>query len=311
MSLRSLARSVPLSRARRAVRRVVFGAAPNLHTTRLDSVDAFLRHRSHSHDEASSQRALERSLIDGSSTFTVPGFCFACARPSQFVVDYRYCSETETGRTPNWRESLICPCGLNNRLRASLQIFESLCRPSARHRIYISEQTTPMYRWLARHYTSVVGSEYLGERVPFGSVDPSGIRNESVTRLTFPDAAFDHILSFDVLEHVPDVDKALRECRRCLEPGGYLVLSVPFVADSPSTIVRARVLENGSIDHLLPPEYHGDPLTTDGCLCFYHFGWDLLDRLRIAGFREASVIHYWSRELAYLGADQLLILARR
>jgi len=35
-------------------------------------------------------------------------------------------------------------------------------------------------------------------------------RNESLAHLTFPNGSFDHIITFDVLEHFPDVEKALR-----------------------------------------------------------------------------------------------------
>ena len=48
-------------------------------------------------------------------------------------------------------------------------------------------------------------------------------------RLPFPDANFDAVCIFDVLEHVDDV-AAIRECRRVLRPGGHLFLSVPAYA---------------------------------------------------------------------------------
>jgi hypothetical protein len=39
----------------------------------------------------------------------------------------------------------------------------------------------------------------MGERVPYGSLDERGIRNESITRLSFDNDSLDFILSFDVL----------------------------------------------------------------------------------------------------------------
>jgi hypothetical protein len=46
-----------------------------------------------------------------------------------------------------------------------------------------------------------------------------------------------------------------------------------------------------------------------GVLCYYHFGWDLLDRMRAAGFSQASVVTYWSMRWGYLGVGQTQFVA--
>jgi hypothetical protein len=81
--------------------------------------------------------------------------------------------------------------------------------------------------------------------------------------------------------------------------------------DAPKTLVRARVLAGGEIEHLLEPEYHGDPLSEDGCLCYQHFGWDMLDDLRAAGFASVWACVYWSPRCAYLGGEQIQFVAVR
>jgi SAM-dependent methyltransferase len=45
--------------------------------------------------------------------------------------------------------------------------------------------------------------------------------------LPFADASFDHVLSYDVLEHVHEPERCLAECFRVLKPGGSLMLVFP------------------------------------------------------------------------------------
>ena len=87
---------------------------------------------------------------------------------------------------------------------------------------------------------------------------------------------------------------------------------MPFVEAWPETLVRARVAADGGIEHLHPAEIHGDPVA-GGVLCFYHFGWDLLDAVRAAGFARAVWHRTWSaREglfdvIAIVDGDAVLI----
>jgi hypothetical protein len=75
---------------------------------------------------------------------------------------------------------------------------------------------------------------------------------------------------------------------------------------------RDRVDASGAVQHLLTPEYHGDPVNPDGgILCFRHFGWDMLEELRRAGFESAEALLLWSGRFGYLGGEQLLFVARK
>jgi 2-polyprenyl-3-methyl-5-hydroxy-6-metoxy-1,4-benzoquinol methylase len=46
-------------------------------------------------------------------------------------------------------------------------------------------------------------------------------------RLPVADGSVDVVLSYEVLEHVPDEEAALAEIRRVLKPGGEMIISVP------------------------------------------------------------------------------------
>jgi len=46
-------------------------------------------------------------------------------------------------------------------------------------------------------------------------------------RLPFPDASFDKVVAAEVLEHLPDDERAFAELERVLRPGGKIAITVP------------------------------------------------------------------------------------
>ena len=285
---------------------------PSLEVFKLSSFDEYKKFLFKNHEKIKKIEIFENNLIDNKKEyFTIPGICFVCRKKVNFLVDFKYCYEINGKKVPNWRERVVCPsCNLNNRLRATIHIFIQECKPELNSKIYITEQTTPIYKWLKNKFNNVIGSEYLGNSFPYGKINKYGIRNESLTELSFDNESFDFILSFDVLEHIPDYKKALKECYRCLKKNGIFLFTVPFIINSEKNIIRAYI-KNGKIIHILSPEYHADPVNPKGCLCYYHFGWEILDDLKDAGFKESYVIIYWSKDYAYLGNFQVIFIAKK
>lgn len=83
----------------------------------------------------------------------------------------------------------------------------------------------------ARAGSAVAGIDYSAaaveiSRETLADVDGADIRVGDVSRLPWPDASFDRVLSGDVIEHLDPADgeAMLREAHRVLRPGGRLVL---------------------------------------------------------------------------------------
>lgn len=245
--------------------------------------------------------------------FHTTGWCAVCGTRSQFIMDDSSSWLDANGdRHLNWRERLQCVgCGLNNRMRAAFQLMCGNLRLEQSRRIYLTEQTTRFYKALRRRFPKVVGSEYLRDNTANGASNFAGIRHEDVTALSFPDGSFDCIGSFDVLEHVSDFYRAIAEFARCLAPDGWLLLSAPFNPQFARHQVRAVSLPDATIHHILPPEYHGDPLSSEGVLCFYHFGWSLLDDFRSLGFSDARMALVYSTRNGNTGRLLYFVIARR
>lgn len=250
---------------------------------------------------------LEQTLTHTSSA-VLPGYCWVCRSIKGLKYDLRY----SNGSFVNWRERLACPtCGLNNRMRLIAQWFDRMPKSSSPS-IYITEHVTELARYFSSRYPRVVTSEYLGESFAPGQMNARGVRHEDITSLGFNDSTFDHVLSFDVLEHVPSYKKALTEFYRVLKPGGRLVMTAPFVGSYENTLVRSKVSADGKIEHILEPEYHGDPIHADkGILCFYHFGWELIKNLTDAQFIDAGISLNWSLQHGHIGTEQILIFATK
>jgi SAM-dependent methyltransferase len=225
------------------------------------------------------------------------------------LIDKQYgAEEISQGWFPNWRERLACShCQLNNRQRAMLHALKEAVKvrmaetPSESLFIYAMEQISPTFHWLSEHLPQVtcIGSEYLGDQLLGGTI-VNGIRHENVEALSLADQSVDMILSNDVLEHVNLPELAMVEMYRVLKPRGEIFVTIPFHLNTFPNTRRAHLVQ-GTLTHLLPPIYHGNPLSEAGSLVFNDFGWEFVEQLKTVGFQDVSLCHYWSYLHGYLG----------
>ena len=279
----------------------------------LNDYQSLVNNRSH---ELSVLKNHERELTDSffdTGEFYTSGFSWPAQQNSTFLVDDLYGSEDRI----NFRERLICQrTRLNNRTRAALHIFSTLLTPQPNDSIYVTEQLTPLYRWLKSSYADVQGSEYLSNlewlkllKLKLRSF-PEKLIHQDLTALTLKGETIGHVLSFDCFEHISDYLSAFKEVFRVLKPGGHFMFSVPFDLNRSKNLIRATLEEDGVVHHV-EPEYHGDPVSKQGILSFYTFGWEVLDELKSVGFKDAYGAVYWSIEMAYLGGPQIMICAEK
>ena len=135
-----------------------------------------------------------------------PAHCIACGATRSLPLAW-----FGTDARPNLREGLTCPgCQLNARQRAAFGLLRD--RVAADARVYATEQATPAYVWLRKHFRHARGSEYgVGadkaarlSRWLAGCGVQESIVHQDVTALDFAGGSLDAIVTFDVLEPVPD-----------------------------------------------------------------------------------------------------------
>lgn len=242
---------------------------------------------------------------------TLRGWCLVCAS----LTSFRITSE-------NVREDVVCAsCGSFNRQRQLLAVLlhaltgaipqEGVRALPAGLRLWTLESSRALHAALARHLgAGLTGSEFLDPALASGE-RRNGILHVDACRTHFADASLDVILSSDVLEHVPEYRQALRETARILRPGGWHVFTAPFDLSRHQTQIRAVVEADGTLRHLQPPAYHGDPVRPEqGVLVYQIFGHDLLAELEAQGFAP-RLYRIHEPVLGVLGDGVVLAAQRR
>jgi SAM-dependent methyltransferase len=204
-----------------------------------------------------------------SDYLVVKGYCQICEDSAIFrskddwLRDHFFC---ERCRSIPRERSILYALNLFYPEWRTLKIHES--SPADRGASQKIRQECPGY--VASHYD---------RNVPPGTVHPSGkYRSEDLEHQTFEDESFDLVITQDVFEHLFWPDLAIREIARTLRLGGAHIGTVPLVMREQPSRRRAR-LTGGQIIHELPPEYHGNPLSSDGSLVTMDWGFDIADYL--------------------------------
>ena len=225
------------------------------------------------------------------------GFCQICDTAATFHVPKEY---TEM------REHYIC-----NKCRSV---------PRERALMYCIEKYYPNWRDLDVHESSparrgasvklATSSHYNSSQFlpgfPFGR-EQNGIRNENIEKLSFPDRSFDIFVTQDVMEHVFHPDRAFAEIARVLRPGGAHIFTVPLMNRAKPSERAARVLADGKVEHLLPAEYHGNPVSEQGSLVTMRWGRDIGRHIHQAT-GLFTTIHYLDNFQLGIRADYIEVL---
>ena len=84
---------------------------------------------------------------------------------------------------------------------------------------------------LAAAASSVIGIDIDGDAVAYAAAHYSrsnlSFQQAAATALPFPDASFELVVAFEVIEHLTDWEQLIAEARRVLTPGGQFVVSTP------------------------------------------------------------------------------------
>lgn len=190
------------------------------------------------------------------------------------------------------RDHYICEfCGSIPRERALMNVIETLYPDWRNLKIH---ESSPGNRGasikLKQECVQYIASQY-DPSITFGKIHPlNGYRSENLEKQTFQDEIFDIVISQDVMEHIFDAEAAFNDIHRTLKPGGAHIFTTPLVNGSNPTQRRAAIRPDGSVVHFFPPEFHGNPMSSEGSLVTWHWGDDIIQLCSIKIGAE-SIIH--------------------
>lgn len=198
---------------------------------------------------------------------------------------------TFTARNAWFRDHYFCDqCGSIPRERALMHVIQTWYPNWRDLRVH---ESSPGNRGasvkLARQCRCYTASQYDPE-LGFGNTHPkAGYRSENLERQTFPGQAFDLVVTQDVLEHIFDARMAFMEIARTLRPGGAHIFTTPLVNKNRPSEKWASLSDAGIVYHQ-PPEYHGNPMSSEGSLVTWHWGEDIVTLIKNATGQNTQVI---------------------
>lgn len=193
--------------------------------------------------------------------------------------------------TNNIRES-ISANGLSSRNRGVLLTLEKLTFNMDKNttKILIAEGISSFSKIILNNFPLSICGEYLPSKEDKKKF--SNVKHLDLTNIDFPEEHFDICISQDVLEHIPNLQQALKESYRVLKSNGIMLATFPFISQYEHT-VKAILNKKKEIVYLSKPEYHGDPVH-GGCLVYTIPGWKIINDTKQAGFHDAQMLFIMS-----------------
>ncbi len=141
----------------------------------------------------------------------------------------------------------------------------------------------------------------------------NGVRNLDLeNQIQFCDSLFDIVSALDVLEHVFQPQKVLQEISRTLKPLGVAILTFPIWKEQVEAITpRIQLSSNGSIELIKDPIFHGNPISDEGSLVTYDYGYEIHKELNFWTDMDTEIVRFQSKRLGILGEfTEVIILSK-
>lgn len=140
----------------------------------------------------------------------------------------------------NWRH-------LSGSMRIALPYVRGRC-------VDVGAGTAPYQKFVVPYTSEYIVADYADTRKSMFSREEGVFVQADVMNLPFDNATMDTVLLTQVLEHVIDPKKALRETQRILREEGVLILSAPFIYQAHAEPYDFWRFSEYGLQHLITQE---------------------------------------------------------
>lgn len=211
--------------------------------------------------------------------FENEGFCFCSENKVRFVA-----------YSENFRSTYRCKnCGSAPRERALVRSMNMYAPNWKNLVIHESSPGNAASKFIQNECKKYIASQYYPD-IPSGKMHNETLC-ENIENLSFENDSIDIHVTQDVLEHVFFPGKAFQEIARTLRPGGMHIFTVPLVLKNNPSRQCAFLSKDGFVNIEGEPRYHGSPVSSDGSLVTWDWGYDICDHIALASGLFSTIIY--------------------
>jgi SAM-dependent methyltransferase len=213
-----------------------------------------------------------------------------------------------------YRDTLLCTScegGSLPRERALALALADACPDWRGRRIH---ESSPMMRGISlklqRQAPGYLPTHFFPDAAPGAIVN--GVRCENLEAMTFADASFDLVITQDVMEHVRDPRRVIKEIHRTLVQSGVYICCFPVRKHQAAAMERrCEFLPDGTRVDFKDPEIHGNPVNQTGSIVTVDWGYDLHQLFAEWGPFDVRVTRFADRTHGVLGEYTDVVTCRK
>ena len=229
----------------------------------------------------------------------IEGFCPICDSDTIFSVE-----------GPWFRDQLLCnSCGSIPRERALATI---LSRTIPNYKTKHIHESSPADRGISKKLNTVC-RKYIASQYFLKSNERKigQVFNVNLEDQFFDNETFDIFICLDVMEHVFNPERVIKEIYRTLKPGGYGFMTFPIIKSQVNSLEFRVTVDGDQIKPLKELVFHGNPIDDKGSVVTVDYGYDIHQKIAEWAPFDVEVIRFNRIDIGVIGEFTEVIVLKK